>query len=252
MTYPGIVWITGASSGIGRALALLYAQNGSTVYASARTASALEVLVEDATQYRGKIIATPMDVTKEDDITSAIHQFKQDNQIPELCILNAGFYEVIAFEDLSLNHFNKTMDVNYTGVVSCLLSVLPLLKKEGKGKVAVVSSVAGYSGLPNAPAYGASKAALINLCESLKHDFDNAGLALTIVNPGFVKTPMTDKNSFTMPFLLTPVKAAERIERGLRDDRFEVTFPRRLAWLLKLLRVIPYPIYFWLTRKLTQ
>jgi len=251
MHFPNTVWITGASSGIGRELAIKYAKLGSTVYASARNKNALKTLVMDTETAAGNIISTPLDVTDDMAIDSVVAQFRNDGTTPDLCILNAGYYKVMEFDELNLEHFADTFSVNYTGVIACMLAVLPQLMVKHAGHIAVVSSVAGYSGLPNAAAYGSSKAALINLCESLRHDFINHGLQLTIVNPGFVKTPMTDKNNFKMPFLLSAENAADRTIKGLASSRFEVTFPRRFTWLLKCLRLLPYPIFFWLTGKLT-
>jgi len=249
--YPQTVWITGASSGIGKELALEYARLGCSVFASARGKAALENLTLESCSMQGEIIALPLDVTDPSAIANVILQFERGDVIPDLCILNAGYYEVLAFDDLNLEHFEKTFAVNFSGVIGCLLAIAPSMKKKGSGHIAVVSSVAGYAGLPNASAYGASKAALINLCESLKHDFEKNALTLSLVNPGFVKTPMTDKNRFTMPFLMTPQEAANRTVKGLAKRHFEVTFPRRFTWLLKIMRLLPYPIFFWLTRKLT-
>lgn len=119
-----------------------------------------------------------------------------------------------------------------------------------RGHIAVISSVAGFGGLPTSAAYGATKAGLINLCEALKPEYDLAGIKLQIVNPGFVRTPLTDKNDFPMPFLMEPEAAAAALMRGLQSNRFEITFPRRLSWTLKLLQVLPYPLYFAVTRRL--
>ena len=130
--------------------------------------------------------------------------------------------------------------------------LLPRLIARRAGHVAVVASVAGYRGLPSAAGYGASKAALINLCEALKPELDGCGVRLSLINPGFVRTPLTDRNPFPMPFLMDADDAAERLVRGLESGRFETTFPRRFTWGLKLLRCLPYALYFPLTRRLVR
>jgi short-subunit dehydrogenase len=136
------------------------------------------------------------------------------------------------------------------GVVNCLQSAVHAYIAQRKGHIAVVSSVAGYQGLPNASAYGASKAALINMCEALQPELAATGVKLQLVNPGFVRTPLTDLNEFPMPFLMEVDAAAARIIRGLESNRFEISFPRRFTWLLKMLQVLPYTVYLRLTRKL--
>ena len=246
------VWITGASTGIGRELALLYAQRGCRVLASARSIEKLEQLATEANSLPGNVIAHPLDVTDENAVRVLVEKLLSSDYLPDLTVLNAGFYNPLRFEELTTAHFEQTLAVNYMGVVRCLMALKPGLVTRGSGHIAVVASVAGYTGLPNAAAYGSSKAALINLCESLKHDFDKHGLVISVVNPGFVKTPMTDKNEFAMPFLISPEKAAERIASGLDRRSFEVSFPRRFTWLLKLLGFLPYRVFFALTGKLAQ
>ena len=142
------------------------------------------------------------------------------------------------------------MEINYMGVINCLQATVPAYIKQGKGHIAVVSSVAGYQGLPNASAYGSSKAALINMCEALQPELAAAGIKLQLVNPGFVRTPLTDLNKFPMPFLMEVEDAANRIIRGLRGNSFEISFPRRFTWLLKTLKLLPYAVYLRLTKKL--
>ena len=137
------------------------------------------------------------------------------------------------------------------GAINCLAPLLERMRARGRGRIAVVASVAGYGGLPTAAAYGATKAALINMIESLKPDCDRLGIKLQLVNPGFVKTPLTDKNDFPMPFLLPVEKAVDAFVAGLASDRFEITFPRRFALLLKLLNALPYGVYFKLIRRST-
>ncbi len=244
------VWITGASSGIGRELALLYARNGWLVYASARNTGALDDLSAEADALQGSIVAAPMDVTLWADINAFIEARSASDTLPSLAVLNAGYYEPIGLDDLNFDHFKKTLDVNFMGVAGCLTALLPHYRKNRSGHIAIVSSVAGYSGLPRAAAYGSSKAALIHLCESMKCECDAAGIDLSMINPGFVRTPLTDKNAFKMPFIIEPKDAAQRIKKGLDKKRFDIHFPKRFSLILKCLRLLPYPVYFKLTSRL--
>jgi len=246
------IWITGASTGIGAELALRYAKNGHTVYASARGEQKLQALQSSAAAMSGDIIPVPCDVTDNESVGMAVTQILSNSNTLDLAILNAGYYEPIEFEALSLEHFEKTYDVNLRGLVRCLLPALEQFKRQANGHVAIVSSVSGYRGLPKAAAYGSSKAALINLAESLKPECNANGIKLSLVNPGFVKSPLTDLNDFKMPFLMDTSDAAERIERGLASNRFEVTFPKRFTYCLKLLRIIPYALYFFVAKGLVR
>lgn len=250
MNTPSIAWITGASSGIGRDLALLYAKAGWQVYASARNRDALASLSQESAAYDGDIIAAAMDVTQTKDIADFVAQRHATNTLPQLAVFNAGFYEPIGLDDFDFDNFSTTFDVNVFGVARCMSSLLPHYISSRSGHLAVVSSVAGYTGLPRAAAYGSSKAALIHLCESLKCECDAAGITLSMINPGFVRTPLTDKNTFKMPFILEPEDAAQRIKAGLDKKRFEIHFPKRFSLILKFLRLLPYSLYFRLTGRL--
>jgi len=163
------IWITGASSGIGAEVANLYAQAGHTVFASARNQATLETMAAASTNLDGEIIALPLDVTDNDSVINAFEQIQNHHAPLDLAILNAGYYEPVEFEALTLEHFEKTYDVNLLGVVRCLLPLLPYFTKNKhhtdskNGHIAIVSSVSGFRGLPKAAAYGSSKAALINM-----------------------------------------------------------------------------------------
>lgn len=244
-------WITGAGKGIGRAVALGLARRGWTVAASARTEEDLIELAREAQPLVGDIRAYPLDVTDAGAVAQAQNDIETNMGSLDLAILNAGSYERFGARNFSADRFRKQIDLNLMGTVYCLEALMPGFIERGRGHLAVVSSLAGYRGLPNAAAYGATKAALINMCEALKPDLDRAGVKLSVINPGFVKTPLTDKNEFPMPFLVSVETAAERIIRGLETGRFEITFPRRFACILKVLRLAPYGLYFHLTRKMT-
>jgi len=247
-----IVWITGASSGIGRALALRLAGEGATVAASARRADALDRLVAEAAALRGRVVALPVDVADEAAMARVCDRIERELGPIELAVFNAGTHAPVAMERFAAAPFRRLMEVNYMGAVNGIAAVLPRFRARRSGHIAVVSSVAGYRGLPQAAAYGPTKAALINLCEALKPDLDPLGVRISVINPGFIKTPMTDPNDFPMPFLMPVEAAAERIVTGLEKGRFEITFPRRFTFLVKLARLLPYALYFPLIRKVTK
>lgn len=241
-------WITGAGKGIGRAVALKLAARGVQVAASARTVADLESLARDAGD--GSVVPFPVDVTDEAAVAATVEAIEARFGALDLAILNAGTHVPVRARDFRAEPFHTLMEVNVLGVVHGLAALLPRFMARRSGRIVVVSSVAGYRGLPTAAAYGASKAALINMCEALKPDLDRHGVGITLVNPGFVRTPLTDKNPFRMPFLMDPDDAAERLVRGVERGRFEVTFPRRFTWGMKLLRCLPYSLYFYLVRDL--
>jgi len=247
-----IVWITGASSGLGREVARQYARAGHTVCASARNVDALTSLAADCGESAGCVRAFGLDVTDSDQVEAVMRDIQTTVGLPDLTILNAGTHINNSAHDFDRQVFRKLMDINYMGTINCLQEILPAYMAQRHGQIAVVSSVAGYRGLPNASAYGASKAALINMCEALQPELEAHGVRLSLVNPGFIRTPLTDKNEFPMPFLMEVDAAAESLIRGLESGRFEITFPRRFTWLLKGLRILPVAIYLRLTRRLLK
>jgi len=246
------IWITGASSGIGQELAMQYASLGHTVFASARNQATLATMGTQSASMSGTVKALPLDVTDNDSVTAAFHEMSGHENGLDLVILNAGYYEPVEFSDLTLEHFEKTYDVNLRGVVRCLLPSIKHFSEKRSGHIAIVSSVSGFRGLPKAAAYGSSKAALINMAESLKPECDRASIKLSLINPGFVKSKLTDRNDFAMPFIMETPDAAKRIIDGLDGQSFEITFPRRFTYWLKLLRILPYRVYFFVTAKLLK
>ncbi|MCZ4288543.1 SDR family NAD(P)-dependent oxidoreductase [Hoeflea alexandrii] len=247
----GSAWVTGASSGIGKALALELAGEGFTVYATARSKEALDELAGQSTALRGRIIATPGDVTDTEAMAAIVERIGADGNGLALAVFNAGVYLPVHGETLKVEDFDKTFAVNLSGVVNGLVPAIERMKARGRGQIAIVSSVTGYGGMPTSAAYGATKAALINMAESLKFDLDKFGVRIQVVNPGFVDTPATADNAFEMPALVQPETAAKRIARGLKSGSFEITFPRRFTYVLKALQFLPYPAYFWLMNAAT-
>ncbi|SFK66696.1 SDR family NAD(P)-dependent oxidoreductase [Methylocapsa palsarum] len=249
-TKPGAVWVTGAGKGIGRALALRLAARGHTVAASARTGTDLESLAAEAEGLPGSIFPVTLDVADAASVKAAIDRIEQAIGPLDLAILNAGTHQPLSAKDFDVSVFRSLIDVNLMGTVHCLAEILPGFIGRRAGTIAVVSSVAGYRGLPTAAAYGATKAALINMCEALKPELDQAGVRLALINPGFVDTPLTRRNDFPMPFLISSEEAADHIMRGLDRGAFEIVFPWRMALAMKLLRLMPYSAYFALSRRM--
>ena len=247
----GSAWVTGASSGIGKALALKLAGEGFTVYATARSEEALAELAGQSAGLRGRIVAAPGDVTDTKAMAGIAERIDSDGNGLALAVFNAGVYLPVHGETLKVEDFDKTFAVNLSGVVNGLVPAIERMKARGRGQVAIVSSVTGYGGMPTSAAYGATKAALINMAESLKFDLDKFGVRIQVINPGFVDTPATADNAFEMPALVQPEAAARRIAQGLKSGSFEITFPRRFTYVLKALQFLPYPVYFWLMNSAT-
>jgi NAD(P)-dependent dehydrogenase (short-subunit alcohol dehydrogenase family) len=243
------IWITGGGTGIGRELATLYAKDGHRVAISGRTA---ETLAETAEADPSRIHAVPADVTDPAAIDRAIASIEAELGPIDLAILNAGTYSPLWVGDFNRDAFRKQIETNLLGVANALDPLLERMRARRAGTIVLVSSVAGYSGLPGATAYGASKAALINLAEALYSDARRHGIRIALVNPGFVRTPLTAQNDFPMPFLIDADRAARIIHDGIAAGAFEIAFPRRFALLLKLARRLPYSLYFALTRRMLR
>ncbi len=238
------VWITGASSGIGRELALQLARRGASVAVSARDGEKLGALAE---AHPG-ISAFPLDVSDAEATRAAARQITRSIGPIDLALLNAGVWKPMGASDFDAGFVNRATQINLGGVVNGLDAVLPDMLARKQGHIAITASVAGYRGLPRSAAYAPSKAALISLAEGLRTELSRKGIAITVINPGFVDTPMTAVNDFPMPFLMPVGDAAQRILTGLMRRKFEIAFPWQLAGVLKLARVMPYPVYFWLER----
>jgi len=247
-----VAWITGASTGIGRELALRLATQGCVVAASARSVAVLDSLAVESQSQPGRIVAMPVDVTDIRDVERTYTKIADELGVPDLCVLNAGTYIPVNAKRLNSRDFDSQFNLNVMGTVRVLESVIPGMVKRKSGRIAVVASVSGYRGLRTASAYGATKAALINMCEALRMELGDHGIVVQVVNPGFIKTPLTDKNEFPMPFLMPVDKAVERFYRGLLSNRFEITFPKRFTWILKALRILPYWIYLPLMNRITK
>lgn len=240
----GAAWVTGASSGIGETLALALARRGYTVFATARGEDKLKALEGRAAGLQGRIVAAPADVTDKNAMQDLASRIASEGGGIALAIFNAGVYLPAHGFKLDTDDFHKSFAVNLGGVVNGLVPAIDAMKTSGRGQIAIVSSVTGYGGLPTSAAYGATKAALTNMAESLKFDLDKMNIRIQVIHPGFVDTPATKDNPFPMPALMQVDDAVERIVAGLGKGGFEITFPRRFTYVLKLLGLLPYPAYF--------
>ncbi len=245
-----IAWITGAGKGIGRALAQRLVADGWIVAASARTKADLENLAASCPE--GTVFSFPLDVTDALATGRAVDAIEAELGLPDLAVLNAGTHMPMPVEAFSAKTLRALMEVNLMGTAHCLEALLPRFIPRNAGHVAVVGSLAGYRGLPTAAAYGATKAGVINMCEALKPELARHGVRLSLINPGFVETPLTDRNDFEMPFLVSAEKAVDYIARGLASSAFETAFPRRFAFIMKLLRVLPDRLFFAVTRRMVR
>lgn len=253
MTTPGSVWITGAGSGIGRALALRYLRAGATVVGTSRRRETLDSIPAEAAAFSGRFHAMPADMTDAAAVSEVVARIERDVAPLRLAVLNAGTHIPMPGTEFSAATVRALLDGNVMTVANGIEAVLPHMLRRKSGQIAIVASVAGYGGLPTAAAYGASKAALINMAEALHLDLAGSGVAVRLVNPGFVKTPLTDRNDFPMPFLMDVGDAAGRLWQALEFGRgFEIAFPTRFALILKFLRLLPYALYFRLVGRATQ
>lgn len=244
------IWLLGASSGIGTQLVPGLLERCEQLVISARRQERLDEVRDSYPQQRERIHVVPVDVVDAAAVAAAAASVRQQTGVPDLVIYNVGDYEPAGMEQLDPAVFERVTRINYLGAVNCLAAVVPAMRARGSGRILINASLSGYAGLPHAAAYGPTKAALINLAESLHPELAGAGIHLGIINHGFVKTRLTQKNDFAMPLLLEPETAAARILERLDAPGFEIRFPLRLAWTLGLLRCLPYRLFFALTRRL--
>ncbi len=233
------IWLIGATHGIGEALLQLLVVEGANIGASGRSV--------DKLQPHERILPLPCDVTNLASVQAAYAEFVAHFGAPDCIIYNAGAYEPMNAFSFDLEAVERMIDVNLMGAIRMLHVALPAMQC---GVVALVGSVAGYRGLPNAFGYGLSKAALIHAAENIQQDLGGRNVRVQIINPGFVRTRLTAKNNFKMPFCITPEAAAAHILRGLKRGNYEIHFPKPFTLPLKLISLLPARLYFWLSAKL--
>ena len=241
------VWLIGASTGIGYATASALHALGANVVVSARNAQALEAFVAAHPHSQAFVL----DVTDADAVSVCAQTLAAQGPL-DCVVYCAGHYQAMTADTLDGNDMLRHMQVNYEGAVYVLKHIVPWMRQQGSGHISLVGSVAGYRGLPQSLAYGPTKAALINLAETLYLDLHPHGIGISLINPGFVDTPLTAGNTFTMPALLTPAQAAQAILRGWAQGHFEIHFPKRFTFWMKALRLFPNRLYFFLVRQATH
>jgi NAD(P)-dependent dehydrogenase (short-subunit alcohol dehydrogenase family) len=243
----GVAWIIGGGSGIGAGVAKLLAERGWTVAISGRREDKLAAVAAS----NAKIKPYVLDVTDADAINATVAKIADELGRIDLFIFGAAAWQPMDVGDYAYDKFSKVVDTNYLGVIRVAEPLLKQMDRQGGGHFAVIASVAGYFGLPRSAAYSSTKAGLINLLETMRTELAPRNIKVRMIAPGFVKSELTDKNDFPMPFLMETDEAARRIVDGLTgSDRFEIAFPKRMVWLMKTIRWLPYPVFFWLTSKM--
>lgn len=244
----GLCWITGASSGIGEALTRRLVKQGWRVAVSARSADKLAALAAEAPD---RIIPVPLDISDADAVAAAMDRLEAEHGPIARAVLNAGVYIPVSGEAPVYADYARTFAVNLNGTAACISAVIPRLVARRSGQLVIVSSATAFGGMPTASAYGATKAALLNMAECLRIELHRHGVLVQCVTPGFVETPAQDDNAFPKPFMVSAETAARRMASGMGRKGFEISFPRRFTWGLKLLYALPRSWYIPLVRRQT-
>jgi len=244
------VWVIGASSGIGEACANALLAQGAKVALSSRRVERLNAIAAQAQADQALVI--PLDVTNDDQFHGAYQTLLNTWGGLDLLLFVSGMYIPLRADDFEIQAAEQTIEANLLGPMRAVALVLPEMLKEHAGHIAIVGSVAGYSGLPKALAYGPSKAGIINFCETLYYDLLPEGVSVHMISPGFVATEATAQNDFEMPALISAEQAATEILSGIQRGEFDIHFPKRFSRFLKLLRILPYPLYFWIVRRFVK
>jgi NADP-dependent 3-hydroxy acid dehydrogenase YdfG len=244
------VWVIGASSGIGEACTQALLRAGAKLALSSRRVERLNTLAASAAPNQALVV--PIDVTNPAQLEAGYEQILQAWGGIDLLLFVSGVYVPLRADNFDIKVAQETIDANLLGPMRAVALVLPEMLKAHTGHIAIVGSVAGYSGLPKALAYGPSKAAIINFCETLYYDLLPQGLSVHMISPGFVATEATAQNDFEMPALISAKEAATEILAGIQKGEFDIHFPKRFSGFLKFLRILPYPVYFWIVRRFVK
>ena len=241
-----VIWITGGSSGIGKALAYKFANEGWQVALSARR----EELLNEISKSNNNIHSFPLDVLDVEKCKEVFNKIVSKFENIDIVVFSTGIHDPNSEKKLNLDSIRKIMETNFFGTINSINSVYNYFKEKKSGHISIVSSVAGYRGLPTAGAYCASKSALISYAESLYFDMKRFNVRVSVVNPGFIKTPMTDQNPFPMPMIVSAKFAAEEMFKGLtKSNSFEIHFPKKFTFIMKILKIMPNWLYLKLIKK---
>ncbi len=236
-----VIWITGASTGIGKDLAIKFAENNWIVAASARR----ENLLIELNKINQNIHSFPLDVTNKEECQRVTSDIIKKFKNIDICVFGTGMHDPNSEKKFNLDKINEIMNVNFFGVMNSVNAIYDYFSEKQSGTISIISSVAGYRGLPAAGAYCASKSALSSFTESLYFDMKRKNVKVNLISPGFIKTPMTDKNEFPMPFIKSSKYAAEKIYFGLLNkNNFEIHFPKTFTYIMKIIQLLPNWIYF--------
>lgn len=238
----GVAWITGGSTGIGRSVARMLASNGYTVAVTVRPNDPIDALIDETKGMKGRVLSFPSDVTDEAGMAAAVDAIEAQAGPIVLAIFNAGAYLPATGDNLRIAAFRQSFEVNVFGVINGLVPVIERMRNRSRGHVVFMGSISSYFGWPTTAAYGATKAAVNIMAEALKFDFDKMNIRTQVMNPGFIDTPLTETAPYSMPAMMPVEAAAARICKAIRKGGFEVTFPRRLTWGMKLLFLLPRPL----------
>ncbi|MDC0336030.1 SDR family NAD(P)-dependent oxidoreductase [Pseudodesulfovibrio sp.] len=251
MEHVNTIWLTGGTSGIGKALTARFLKEGKRVALTGRSVEKLNGFIAELGDVKDRVLAVPADVANDTEVEAGYALIKEKWGVPDMVIANAGTHINMPASEISLDKCRKLFEINLVGAVSTLLVALPDMLSRGSGHLVGVGSLSSYRGLPLAAAYGATKSALNSFLQSLRFDVETYGLSVTAINPGFVKTPLTDLNEYPMPLMIEAEEAAEFIWDGLSKKKMEIHFPPAFSWSCKVLRILPYPVYHWLVRRIT-
>lgn len=244
------IWLIGASSGIGRALAINLASQGANLALSSRREQELDNLKAEMHNPQSHLII-PLDVSDEQQVFSAAEEISNNFTKIDRVIFMAATYKPNDISQMDIDFTKNLIDINLMGALYVTYAVMPILNRQNCGQFVLCSSVAAYTGLPGGQPYSATKAAITNFAESLYAENKNNNIDIKIISPGFVRTRITDKNKFHMPMIIEPEQAAEAIAKGLLKRSFEINFPKRFTYMVKFLRLLPYPIKLYITKKLS-
>ena len=241
-----VIWITGGSSGLGKALAYKFANEGWQVALSARR----EELLNEISKSNNNIHSFPLDVLDVEKCKEVFNKIVSKFKNIDIAVFSTGIHDPKSEKKLDIENIRKIMETNFFGTINSINSVYNYFKEKKSGHISIVSSVAGYRGLPIAGAYCASKSALISYAESLYFDMKRFNVRVSVVNPGFIKTPMTDQNPFPMPMIVSAKFAAEEMFKGLtKSNSFEIHFPKKFTFIMKILKIMPNWLYLKLIKK---
>lgn len=245
-----IIKITGGGSGIGKAIALKYATHGHHVCISGRNLDKLQEVQQEAHNLTGKISIFQEDVTNSAQVNDVYHTICKTIGLPDMVFLNAGHSIHAPIKKFNIATYREICEINYMGVVNGLAPALEDMIQRKQGHILITGSVAGYRGLPNATPYCATKAAVNNLTEGLTTEAKKYNIKVQLICPGFVKTPMTDKNKFPMPFLTTSEKIADYIYKKADTNCYEIVYPRLFGYIMRFYRLLPNSIIQFLQSKM--